>query len=140
MNEGWFKEEYWTLCEDAQEANRVTAMYGIEEYLPGYLIVGLKSWDDFILVDHHDRYFTVPTVPLEREKVEPFQFPAETLRVEADERYRKKIKWYVKPIIFGGDPSANENMAWLSMEQHVEFVKWWNDLYFSIRKDREGPV
>ncbi|HEV2972246.1 MAG TPA: hypothetical protein VGY55_19890 [Pirellulales bacterium] len=137
MREGWFNDDYWILCEDQKEAELLTATYGIKEYLPGYFIVGLKGWDDFILVDHESRYFSVPTIPLERASLAPFPFPSGTLRLESDERFTTKIKWYVKPIRFGGDPSATENMAWLSLDEHVQAVKWWNKFYYdSFAKQR----
>jgi|SRR5580765_7784264 len=129
MKEGWFNNDYWALCESQAEAERLTTLYSLAQYLPGYFIVGLKGWDDFILINRESQYFTVPTVPLDQANVTPFNFLAGTLRLEADNRFDKKIKWYVKPIRFGGDPSAKENMAWLSLEQHVEAVKWWNKFY-----------
>ncbi len=129
MTEGWSNEEYWTLCEDEREAAQVTALYGIAEYLPDYLIVGLKSWDDFILCNRLSQYFTVPTVPLDEQYLAPFKFPAEPMPLETDDRLTGKIKWYKTPLIFGGDPQAEENMVWLPQDKHAEFVRWWNDLY-----------
>src|SRR5690242_273094 len=126
MREGWCDDDYWALCEDEKEAEHLTCPYEIARYLPGYSLVGLKGWDDFILIDRESHYFTVPTVPLDRANVVPFRFPAETLGLEPDERFRSKIKWYVQPIRFGGDPKAKENIAWLSLREHVEAVKWWN--------------
>lgn len=130
MREGWFNDDYWSLCEDQKEAEHLTTAYGLAEYLPNYFIVGLKGWDDFILADSAGHYFLVPTVPLERASLTPFRFPSEPLRLETDERYTKKIKRYVKPIQFGGDPSAKENMAWLSQDEHVQAVKYWNKFYY----------
>ena len=138
MREGWCNDDYWALCGDQTEAEHLTALYGLAQYLPGYSIVGLKGWDDFIVVDGESQYFTVPTVPLDRTNVAPFRFPGEALRLESDERFGKKIKWYVKPIRFGGDPSAKENMVWLSLDEHVEAVKWWNKFYYdTIAKQQQ---
>jgi len=36
----------------------------------------------------------------------------------------------LKPIGFGGDPSAKDNMVWLSLDEHVQAVKWWNKFYY----------
>ena len=130
MREGWYNDDYWSLCEDQKEAEHMTALYGLADYLPGYFIVGLKGWDDFILADREGQYFLVPTVPLERTGLAPFRFPTESLRLVADERFTKKIKWYVKPIQFGGDPATKENMAWLSQDEHAQAVKWWNRCYY----------
>jgi len=130
MKEGWRNDGYWALCEDQKEAEHLTAIYGIAEYLPGYSIFGLKGWDDFILVDRESKYFLVPTIPLERACLSAFHFPTETLRLQSDERFTKRFKWYVKPIRFGGDPSAKENVVWLSLDEHVQAVKWWNKFYY----------
>ena len=35
MREGWGNDDYWSLCEDQEEAKHLTAMYGVGEYLPG---------------------------------------------------------------------------------------------------------
>ena len=76
MTEGWFNDNYWALCDDEKEATQVTALYGLADYFPDYLIVGLRGWDDFILGNRQSRYFTVPTVPLDEQYLEPFDFPA----------------------------------------------------------------
>jgi hypothetical protein len=33
----------------------------------------------------------------------------------------------VKPIVFGGDAGAGENLVWVSHEEHAQLVKFWND-------------
>ena len=129
VREGWCNDNYWSLCEDQKEAEQLTATYGLAEYLPGYFIVGLIGWDDFILCDRKGQYFLVPTVPLERGTPAPFSFPLASLRLESDERFTGKIKWYVMPIRFGGDPSAEENIAWLTQDEHVQAVRWWSRFY-----------
>jgi hypothetical protein len=130
MREGWCNDDYWLLCEDQREAEALTTTYGLADYLPGYFIVGLKGWDDFILCDREGQYFLASTVPLERGSLAPFQFPSASLRLESDDRFTGKIKWYVKPIRFGGDPTAKENMAWLSLDEHVQAVRWWAKFYY----------
>jgi len=130
VREGWFKDDYWSLCEDRKESENLTATYGLPDYLPGYFIEGLKSWDDFVLSDIEGRYFLIPTVPFDRANLEQFKFPAETLRLQSDEPFTGKVRWFIKPIRFGGDPSAKENTAWLSQDEHVQVVKWWNKFYY----------
>jgi hypothetical protein len=136
MTAGWFNEDYWMLCDDVKEAEQVTALYGIADYLPDHLIVGLKGWDDFILCNRKSQYFTIPTVPLDEQYLEPFEFPSTPMQLEADKNLAGKIKWYLTPIVFGGDPEARENMVWITPEKHAEFVRWWNDLY--RQDDDEG--
>jgi hypothetical protein len=129
MREGWCNDDYWSLCEDQEEAEQLTATYGLGDYLPGYVIVGMKGWDDFILCNREGQYFLVPTVPLERGSLAPFQFPVASLRLESDDRFTGKIKWYVKPVRLGGDPAAKDNVRWLSQDEHVQAVRWWTKFY-----------
>ena len=129
MIEGWHNEDYLVLFEDLKEALRITELYGVREHLPGYTVVGLRGWDDFILTDAKQQFFTIPTVPLEPKHLEPFIFQVDLGAIQPDERYSKKVKWYVKPILFGGDPTAKDNMAWISGEEHAELVRWRSKLY-----------
>ncbi len=138
MLEGWYNEDYWSLCEDQKEAELLTSTYGLADYLPGFFIVGLKGWDDFILCDGEGQYFSVPTVPLERGSLAPFSFPEASLRLESDDRFTGKIKWYVKPIRFGGDPNAKDNLAWLTVGDHAQAVKWWTKLYYEMSTKSRG--
>lgn len=113
---------------------RLNEAYGIREYLKGYTAVGLRSWDDFILVDDSKKYFTVPTIPLVFEHLAAFSFPADLDALQHDKKLAGKVKWYVTPIVFNGDPTAKENTAWISVDEHAPFVRWWNDLYRSVAK------
>lgn len=129
MIEGWHNDDYLVLSEDQEEAMRMTEAYGVRQHLPGYTVVGLRGWDDFILTDSKQQFFTIPTVPMEPKHLQPFNFQVDLAAIKPDERFTKKVKWYVKPILFGGDPSAKENMAWISFEQHAELVRWWSQFY-----------
>ena len=137
MKEGWHGDDYWILCEDQQESLRLTALYGVTAYLPDHFIIGLKSWDDFILCDRAGHYFTIPTVPVDPERLSPFSFSAETLRLQTDGAHEGKMRWFVKPICFGGDSLAPDNVRWLSLDEHVQIVKWWNQLYYDQFKTKK---
>lgn len=132
MIEGWHNDDYLVLFEDQNEALRITELYGIGVYLPGYLVVGLRGWDDFVLTDAHGQCFRVPTVPLDAKYLDAFDFQVDLAAIQPDARFTGKIKWYVKPIVFGGSPTAEENIAWISLEKHAEFVRWWNKLYREV--------
>lgn len=139
MKEGWHNDDYLTVF-DPPEVSRLNDAYGIRKYLEGYTAVGLRSWDDFILVDEKKRYFTVPTVPLAPEHLAEFIFPSDLGVLQHDERYAGKVKWYVTPIVFGGDPSSKENMAWISVEEHTPFVRWWNDTYRAAKAQKPNQA
>ncbi len=41
----------------------------------------------------------------------------------------------IMPIILGGDPEAPDNKTWLTHEQHVEAVRYWNGVLRELRKN-----
>ena len=129
MLEGWHNDDYLVLSEGKAEADHITELYGISEYLPDYTVVGLRGWDDFIVADSQGRLFGIPTLPLDPKGLTPFVVQIDPAALKPDQRFTKKVKWYVKPILFGGDWRANENIAWLSLEEHAELVRWWNKFY-----------
>lgn len=133
MKEGWFNDEYFALYENQEEAASATARYRISEYLPGFIVVGLKFWDYFILCETDGKYYTVPTVPLAREELRAYSFASAPLKLRADAKLAGKIKWYIQPIVFSGSPSDPKNMAWISHDQHVEAVVYWNKMYRDLR-------
>jgi hypothetical protein len=137
MTEGWYGDEYLILL-GASDIDSASKRYGISEQLPGYEIVGLRSWDDFIVRDPKGRTYTVPTVPLDVKYLKPFKLPEHTSVLQSDDRFTGKIKWYVKPVVFGGDPAIGENVTWLNQEQHAQFVRWWNAQYSARKAQQQG--
>ncbi|CAN5430606.1 hypothetical protein BH09VER1_BH09VER1_30570 [soil metagenome] len=129
MTEGWAENTYWVIFEEPEEALRLTEGYGIAEYLPGHRLVALRNWDDFVVADTEGRHFLIPTVPLEPKQLAAVDFAVEKDALEWDGRLAEKIKWYVKPLVFGGDAEAKDNLAWVTLEQHVEVVRWWAGFY-----------
>lgn len=53
--------------------------------------------------------------------------------LQADARFTGKIKWYVQPIVFGGDPQMGNNVIWVGHEEHAKLVKWWNEQYRGVK-------
>jgi hypothetical protein len=132
MLEGWQGDDYLILFDEAESAD-FSAKYEIGKYLAGYLIVGLKGWDDFLVMGPDGTLATVPTVPLTAEYLAPLEIPIDPGQIEPDSRYAGTVKWYTKPVVFGGDPLDAENTTWVPLEQHVELVKWWNDQYQKVK-------
>lgn len=132
MVEGWYGDDYFIFFADSEIAS-VSDRYAMSELLPGYQVQGLRGWDDFILRDVDGHTHLVPTIPIDTKFVRPFVIPEETRTLKSDERYQGKIKWYLKPIVFGGDANLGENLIWVDHEQHAQLVKWWNDRYRSLK-------
>jgi hypothetical protein len=132
MREGWVGDEYLILFE-ADEVQSATMRYSFPELLPGYRLLGLRGWDKFIVDDNAGHLSTVPTVPVTATYLEPFHLPGVDQVWTVDEQFREKIKWYVKPLIFGGDPSSHQNQTWINHDQHSQLVRYWNDMYRSMK-------
>ncbi len=52
-----------------------------------------------------------------------------------DEQFQGLIKWTIKPIVFGGSPTEDENMTWVDLPKHQELVRWWNETYRSVSQE-----
>lgn len=128
MLEGWQDEHHFILFEE-RELHEVQFRYAISVYLPGYEIVGLRGWDDFLVRNQAGGLFTVPTVPLAASQLRSFASLPSPESLEVDERFIGKIKWYVKPIVFGGDPGISENLIWVDHTTHGQLVRLWNEQY-----------
>lgn len=127
MNEGWHNDDYLILLSQDESAT-ATAAYGFARIMPGYRMLGLRGWEEFIVIDSDGELHTVPTVPLDPSLATPFML-AEQISLQPDNRFRGKIKWHLSPLVFGGDPTDDTNLAWVSHAQHAELVCWWNDQY-----------
>lgn len=127
MNEGWCGDEYLVLFTAAESAS-AQLKYKLTEYLPGYSLVGLLEWDNFIVKDANGDTQSIPTVPIERTKIAPYALAA-PLTLRKDDRFTGKIKWYLKPLVFGGDPDDGANLTWIELDKHAELVVWWNEQY-----------
>jgi hypothetical protein len=131
VDEGWFGDDYFVLFTE-DEAISASERYRVGEALPGCTIVGLRNWDDFIVRDRDGSTYTVPTVPLAAEHMEQIEVPS-AAALQADGRFVGKVKWYVTPLVFGGDPEAARNVAWVTHVAHGELVAWWNAKYRELR-------
>lgn len=123
MVEGWAGEDHFVVF-DSDESQERTRVYKLDEYLPGYHIVGLKGWDEFVVLNSKGEAFTVPTVPLHEQYLSPCVLPS---GLAPDERFANRIKWYVTPLAFGGSPTDASNTVWITHEEHAGFVNFWND-------------
>lgn len=132
MREGWHGEEYWILF-DESEVSAASSRYEMGRLLPGFVVLGLRSWDDFIVRNTTGETYSVPTLPLDTQHLSPFSAPTLETVLQPDGRFEGKVKWYLKPIVFGGDASVGENLMWVSHHEHAQLVKWWNDKYRTLK-------
>ena len=133
MKEGWYGDEYLILFEES-EISSASERYSISQFLPGYVVIGFRSWDDFLVRDQAGAIYLVPTLPLTRDNLSPYPPPKEPIALQSDTRFEGKLKWYVKPIAFGGDAKLGENITWISHEEHSQLVRWWNEQCRTIKR------
>lgn len=98
MVEGWRGDDYLVLYTN-EETSGAEARYGFIDLLPGFRLLGLRGWDDFIVVDEKKKTFCVPTLPADPKYLSPFVIPSDLHSLQSDARFSGKIKWYVKPLI-----------------------------------------
>lgn len=134
MRQGWYGDEYLILFNDS-EASSALDNYGISRVLPGFKLIGLRGWDDFILQDSNGETYSVPTVPSIPTHLATYALPPAGSTLAPDDRFQNKIKWYVKPVVFGGDPHLGANVVWVSYDEHAQLVKYWNCLYHSAKRE-----
>jgi hypothetical protein len=132
MHEGWHHSDYLILF-DEPEVTEASDRYAISLWLPGFSVLGLRSWDHLIVKNLAGETFSVPTVPIDAQYLAPFSMPAADTVLRPDARFTGKIKWYAKPIVFGGAPDLADNLVWASHEEHGKLVEWWNDKYRSLK-------
>jgi hypothetical protein len=132
MREGWHGSDYLILFE-GEEISQASSRYGIASALPGFEVLGLRGWDDFIVRNESGVVGTVPTVPLDPGHLSVFPVQLRDLELRPDATRAGKIKWYVTPVIFGGDPGAGPNLIWVDHGQHAQLVLWWNGKYRELR-------
>ena len=128
MIEGWDGDDYLILFDEA-ESTLLTEGYGVRQYLPEHTVVGIRGWHDFILRDTASKLFLAPTVPLLPKYIDELEETPDASRLTTDARFAGKIKWYTKPVVFGGDPSSEGNLIWVDIQKHQELVRWWNQKY-----------
>lgn len=128
MREGWLGDDYLVFF-SGSEISSATDKYGFETLLPGFAVLGLRGWDDFVVRDGAGKCFSIPTAPVDPRFLEVFQIPPAQTELEQDSRFLGKIKWYTKPGAFGGDPGIRENCVWVTHEEHVKVVRFWNEKY-----------
>jgi hypothetical protein len=135
MREGWHNDDYLVLFDEG-EISAASNRYAISVSLPGYAVIGLRGWDDFVVRDTAGRTYTVPSVAPDVQHLLPFIPPDQQTTLESDDRFVGKIKWYVKPILFGGSPDLGENVTWVNHEQHGQLVQWWNEKYRRLKTQK----
>ena len=107
MTEGWFGDDYLISLNEAEVAS-ASDRYSISRFIPGHQVIGLRGWDDLIVRDSVGLVYTVPSVAMDSGFLSRYVFPEAESSMVPEERFLGRIKWYVQPIVFGGDPNYRD--------------------------------
>ncbi len=135
MISGWHNDEYLILFEEQPEAIAMSDRYGISERIPNHTLIGIRGWNDFILMSSEGSLMIAPTIPARKEELEFWNSEINIAEIKPDTEIGNKIKWLVTPLIFGGSPTAEENVEWITIDQHVDLVNWWNSKYDELKNN-----
>jgi hypothetical protein len=75
------------------------------------------------------KVFRVPTIPIAAKEKSEWPHEIEPAELKPDGRLAGKVKWYVKPVVFGGDANPGTNLIRISHQDHIQGVKYWNQVY-----------
>jgi hypothetical protein len=131
MREGWHGNTFIAVFEGS-EASAFAEACDFQSGLPGYSLIGLRGWQDFIVQDQAGVNFTIPTVPLDPQYITPFTMP-DPVDLEEDARFTGKVQWLLKPLVFGASGDDKDNETWVTYQQHSELVRWWNQQYWAAK-------
>jgi hypothetical protein len=74
MKEFPFLQQNWP-CVTVSARRTTPDHYGVPVALPGFNLIGLRGWDDFLVRDENGNIFSVPSVPLDKSHLAPFRCP-----------------------------------------------------------------
>lgn len=131
MKSGWHQNIHYNIFTE-EEALCFYTKYNIDNYIPEYRLIGLIGWDDFI-ISKNNEFYKIPTVPIDLKYCEKLPILDLSIKLTEDSRIKNLIKWYIKPIVFGGNPEAQDNVEFIDIEKHCQYVNFWNKKYFEIK-------
>ena len=127
-SEGWSFDTYYIFFKKS-DYDSFTIGYGINKHFPELKVVGLIDWDTFILKQSKKIYFTCPCLPTTKSGLAKLSKASLPTKLEKDPRFTDKVLWRVQPIIFGGSPDSEDNMALVTYEQHQQLIIFWNKTF-----------
>lgn len=126
--EGWLSKNYYILFSDS-EKELYKEKHHLGKYLPEYEFFGLFNWDNFIVNVPNKYYAIVPIIPLLPKYVTKFSYKNRSILLTQDPSLKGKMRWYKTPLVYGGDPKDEGNIAWIGIEEHAKLIETWNKKY-----------
>lgn len=133
--EGWFDEQYFILF-SPDEYEKAGSLYRLSEEIGPALVVGMRGWDDLLIRGADGESFSVPMLPMSQSLIARCSISGHE-DLEPDPGVEGRYRWYVKPLLFGGDPACSSNITWVDQKQHRDLVLWWNQKYLELRGETD---
>ncbi len=141
-SEGFLGDEYLRFY-PADQLITLNDVYCSQEFIPGQFIFGSNGGGSAWAFDLRVQpaiVVKVPFIPMLNQLGQRFgsfeQFLTKLAGASAQHDTRRvnpaligKEVHEIQPIVFGGDPVANDNKAYLSPSEYAPYVVWWNRKY-----------
>ena len=142
QREGWLAGDYVRIYA-SNDRKDVAELYGFNEFLPGYELWG--SWGcDALCLAHDSKLYRIPWIPLSQTHRQEAYVSVEALdsalvnlheALPAYEHYNREIH-FVTPIVFGGSPADDANIAMVDRVAHAQICRYWNGVYSRLQSTR----
>jgi hypothetical protein len=87
--EGWYGNDHLILFDEAEIAS-ASDRYAVSQFLPGYKVIGLRGWDNFILQDSTEATYCAPTIPAVADHISRYALPSRGTKLSPDIRFQGK--------------------------------------------------
>lgn len=148
--EGFIGEKYLILWR-AEELSNFNEGYEVSKYAPGLVMFGSTGGGDGFAFDTRTSPHRVMQVPFVGMRTDDEFYVAGSfselllqmrqtmkhsskLGRKGDTRSRGKEIFEIKPVLLGGSPTDLENKVILTRDQHMELVRYWNEVVSDLRK------
>ena len=125
--------------------------YEVSKYAPGFIMFGSTGGGDGFAFDARTSPYRVMQVPFVGMSIDDQFYVAGSfsellvqmqdtmdhsseLGRKGDPRSRGKEIFEIKPVLLGGSPTDLENKVILTRDQHMEVVRYWNEVVDDLRK------
>jgi hypothetical protein len=148
-----FIGEHYLILWSAEELSIFNEGYEVSKHAPGLLIFGSTGGGDGFAFDTRTSPYRVMQIPFVGMGVAEEFLVAGGFNELLDAMHEttaprsqspNKVRWprqeifEIKPVLLGGSPTDQENKAVLTRDQHMEVVRYWNNVVSKLRNQQGG--
>lgn len=125
--------------------DEINHQYQIEEYLPGYQLIGSNAALEGIFVAPNTSVVQIPFIPLRAQYARTMFSSVQQFQDELNRSFASDLSYpleltrmAVHPIALGGSPTDPANFKDVPEEIHVKSTVYWNSVYIHALKKKAG--